>query len=163
ASSLRRRPLSASVSATDRRVASISARRAAASSAIRRRASSTCRRSSSAVRNRCSASSSSRSRTSSSATTSASSPSRRAISSLPLSQQRPQTRGGQALGQRFGLGREGLVSPRRLRLLPERLELAPELGQHVLRAEQILVEAGELALGTLLAPAVLGDPRGLLD
>ena len=55
------------------------------------------------------------------------------------------------------------MSPRRLRLLPERPELAPELRQHVLHAEQILVEAGELARGTLLAPAVLGDPRGLLD
>jgi hypothetical protein len=62
-----------------------------------------------------------------------------------------------------GLGRELLVTRGPLRLLLERLELTTELREHILQTEQIAVEARELALGALLAFAVLRDPRGLLD
>ncbi len=50
-----------------------------------------------------------------------------------------------------------------LRLLLERLELAAELGQHVLQAQEILVQPRQLALGPLLAATVLGDAGRLLD
>ena len=50
-----------------------------------------------------------------------------------------------------------------LGLLLQRLQLPPELGEHVGEPEQVLVEVGELALGALLAAPVLGDARRLLD
>ncbi len=50
-----------------------------------------------------------------------------------------------------------------LGLLPERLQLSPELGQHVLQAQEILIEPRELAFRPFLPTAVLRDPGSLLD
>ena len=82
---------------------------------------------------------------------------------LPLAKQRAQPRGGELARRAVGLGGQRLVLLRQLRLLLQRLQLPAELGQHVGETEQVLVEPGELALGALLAPAVLRDAGGLLD
>ena len=86
-----------------------------------------------------------------------------ALPALPLAQQRAEARGGELAGQLLGLGRELLVLLRHLRLLLQRLQLAAELGQDVLQPQEILVQPGELALGPLLAAAVLRDAGRLLD
>ena len=52
---------------------------------------------------------------------------------LPLPHQRTKTRCGQALRQRFGLSREGLMPLGRLGLLLQGLQLSPELGEDVLQ------------------------------
>ena len=52
---------------------------------------------------------------------------------LPLPHQRTKARGGQALRQRFGLPREGLMPLGRLGLLLQGLQLSPELGEDVLQ------------------------------
>ncbi len=64
---------------------------------------------------------------------------------------------------RVGVGGELLVPLGHLRLLPKRLQLPAELGEHVLQAQEVLVEPRQLAFGALLALAVLRDPGGLLD
>ena len=82
---------------------------------------------------------------------------------LLLLEQRPQAGGGQLAGELLGLGRQGLVLLRHLGLLLQGLQLPAQLAQHVLQPQQVVVEPRELPLSALFAPAVLGDPRGLLD
>jgi len=48
-------------------------------------------------------------------------------------------------------------------LLLKGLELALQLGGDVVQPEEVLFETGQLTLGPLPAPAVLGDAGGLLD
>ena len=86
-----------------------------------------------------------------------------ALPPLLLAAQRAEPRGGELAGQVLGLDRELFVPLGHLRLLLERLELAAELGQHVLQPQEILVQPRQLALGPLLAATVLGDAGGLLD
>ncbi len=85
------------------------------------------------------------------------------LAALLLAEERAQPGGGQLPRQLLGLRAQRLVLLSHLRLLLQRLELAPQLGQHVLKPEEILVEALQLPLGTFLPTAVLGYPRGLLD
>ncbi len=80
-----------------------------------------------------------------------------------LAEQRPQARGREGARERLRLGREPLVLLRHLRLLLQGLELASQLRQHVGQPQQVLIEVRELALGSFLAAAVLGDARGFLD
>ncbi|GBC87521.1 hypothetical protein HRbin12_01531 [bacterium HR12] len=82
---------------------------------------------------------------------------------LALREQVPQAGRGEARRDRLGLGGELLVAPGHLRLLLQRLQLAPQLGEDVLEPEEILLEPGELPLGPFLPFAVLGDTGGLLD
>jgi hypothetical protein len=70
---------------------------------------------------------------------------------------------GQANGERPGLGGERLVPFRHVGLLLQRLELATELRQHVLQAEDVLLDRAQLPLGALAAASMLGDAGRLLD
>ena len=86
-----------------------------------------------------------------------------ALAAVLLAEQRAQPCGRELAREGLGLGGELLVLDGHLGLLLQRLQLAPELGEHVRQAQQVLVETGELALGPLLAPPVLGDAGGFLD
>src|SRR5207244_13182687 len=77
--------------------------------------------------------------------------------------QGPQVRGRQSPCDLGRLGGELLVALRHLRLLPERPELATELGEHILEPDEVLLQGSQLALSPFLPPPVFGDPRRLFD
>ena len=80
-----------------------------------------------------------------------------------LTHQRPQTSGRQLARELLGLLGERLVLLGHLGLLLQRFQLPAELRQHVLQAQEILVEPRELALRAFLPAAMLRDAGGLLD
>ena len=81
------------------------------------------------------------------------------LATVALAHQRAQAGGGELARELLGLLRQRLVLLGHLGLLLERFELPAELRQHVLQAQEILVEPRELALRALLAPAMLRDAR----
>src|SRR5207244_4263224 len=85
------------------------------------------------------------------------------LPALTLAQERAQSGSRKFAREFLGLCRERLVLRRHLGLLSEGLQLTPQLGQHVLEPEQILLETAELSLRSLLASPVLRDARRLLD
>ncbi len=64
--------------------------------------------------------------------------------------------GGELLGQ-------VAVTPGLVHLFLEGAQLARDLALHILGSGEVHVHGGQLALGALLAAAVLADARGLLD
>src|ERR687891_2091581 len=86
-----------------------------------------------------------------------------AAPALALVQELAQARGGELYRERVGLRGELLVAPRHIGLLLERLQLAPELGLDVSQPQQVLVESAELALGAVLALAMLRHTGCFLD
>jgi hypothetical protein len=85
------------------------------------------------------------------------------LSGVALRVQCPEPGRGYPARQVRRLGAIGLVLGRRLGLLLERPELALQLRHHVLKPEEVLLQRRQLPLGSLLATAVLGYPRGFLD
>ena len=86
-----------------------------------------------------------------------------ALPAVALREQAPEACRGELPGELLGLLGQRLVLLGHLGLLAQWLQLSLELGHHVLEPEQILVQAGQLALGALLPTAVLGDAGRLLD
>ena len=86
-----------------------------------------------------------------------------ALPPFALGEQTPEPGGRELAGELLRLSGQRLVFLCHLRLLSERLELAAELGHHVLEPEQIVVQARELALRAFLAAAMLRDARRFLD
>ncbi len=85
------------------------------------------------------------------------------LAPILLTHQRPQARGRQLARELLGLLGQRLVLLGHLGLLLQRLQLPAELRQHILQAQEILVEPRELALRSFLAAAMLRDAGGLLD
>jgi hypothetical protein len=82
---------------------------------------------------------------------------------LLLALKRAQPRRRQQPREAVGLRGQRFVLLGHLRLLLQRLQLAPELAEDVREPQQILVQPGQLALRPLLPTPVLRDPGGLLD